>query len=80
MFRVRRSETMNRNKATTSSEVSEGANQQPHFLRFQSLESRTEEDALAELIDMLQQVDLSSPLAKLNETTISDNNGGRIEL
>lgn len=40
----------------------------------------TSEDALAELVELLEQVDLDSPLAKLNETTISDNNGGRIEL
>lgn len=39
-----------------------------------------EEDGLAELIELLAQADLESPLAKLNETTISDNNGGRIEL
>jgi len=41
---------------------------------------QTDEDALAELLELLGQVDLNSPLAKLNETTISDNNGGRIEL
>ncbi len=40
----------------------------------------TSEDALAELVELLEQVDLVGPLAKLNETTISDNNGGRIEL
>lgn len=38
------------------------------------------EDALAELVELLKQVNTNSPLAKLNETTISDNNGGRIEL
>lgn len=37
-------------------------------------------DGLLELVDYLSSVDTSSPLAKLNETTISDNNGGRIEL
>lgn len=41
---------------------------------------RNEVDALAELIELLQQVDPDSPLAALNETTISDNNGGRILL
>lgn len=41
---------------------------------------RNEVDALAELIELLQQVDSDSPLAALNETTISDNNGGRILL
>lgn len=35
---------------------------------------------LAELIEELATVDLDSPLAKLNETTMSDNNGGRILL
>jgi len=41
---------------------------------------KTDEDALAELLELLGQADLSSPLAALNATTISDNNGGRIEL
>lgn len=36
--------------------------------------------ALYELIELLQAVDFDSPLVKLNELTISDNNGGRIEL
>jgi hypothetical protein len=67
---------MDKEKATTSSEVSEGAIQQPHFLRSDNFS----DDPLMELIDVLQQVDIESPLAKLNETTISDNNGGRIEL
>ena len=39
-----------------------------------------EVDALAELIKLLEQIYLDSPLAVLNETTISDNNGGRILL
>ncbi len=38
------------------------------------------DDGLIELVEALQQVDTSSPLAKLNETSIADNNGGRIEL
>jgi hypothetical protein len=38
------------------------------------------EESLAELIELLKQVDPDSPLAALNETTISDNNGGRILL
>ncbi|HEY4963313.1 MAG TPA: hypothetical protein VIH90_01300 [Candidatus Saccharimonadales bacterium] len=67
---------MDKEKATTSSGVSEEAIQQPHFLRSDT----SNDDALMELIDVLQQVDIESPLAKLNETTISDNNGGRIEL
>jgi len=35
---------------------------------------------LVELIELLQSIDENGKLAKLNETTISDNNGGRIEL
>lgn len=35
---------------------------------------------LAELIEELAAVNLDDPLAKLNETTMSDNNGGRILL
>lgn len=35
---------------------------------------------VAELILLLKSVDINAPLAKLNETTITDNNGGRIEL
>lgn len=35
---------------------------------------------LAELMDELDAVDENSAEAELNESTISDNNGGRIEL
>lgn len=35
---------------------------------------------LVELIELLQKIDVHGKLAKLNETSISDNNGGRIEL
>ena len=35
---------------------------------------------LAELIEELLAIDPDSPLATLNETTMTDNNGGRIEL
>lgn len=41
---------------------------------------KEDEDALLELFKALESVDLESPLAELNETTFSDNNGGRIEL
>ncbi len=41
---------------------------------------QVDEDALAELLELLKQADLDCPAAALNETTISDNNGGRIEL
>jgi hypothetical protein len=35
---------------------------------------------LVELIETLQKIDVHSKLAKLNETSIADNNGGRIQL
>lgn len=35
---------------------------------------------LAELMRLLQGIDEKDKLAQLNETTISDNNGGRITL
>lgn len=44
------------------------------------MERQTETDALLELFKALESVDMQSPLAQLNETTFSDNNGGRIEL
>ncbi len=37
-------------------------------------------DNLAELMKALQDIDEKDKLAKLNETTIGDNNGGRITL
>lgn len=41
----------------------------------------TEADAsIVDLIDQLQKIDTTAPQAKLNETTISDNNGDRILL
>lgn len=39
-----------------------------------------EDDLLIELAELLQSIDADKPIAKLNETTISDNNGRRIEL
>ena len=35
---------------------------------------------LVELIELLQKINENGTLAKLNETTITDNNGGRIYL
>lgn len=35
---------------------------------------------LVEMIETLQKIDVHGKLAKLNETSIADNNGGRIEL
>ncbi|MGB4420350.1 MAG: hypothetical protein WBI29_00955 [Candidatus Saccharimonadales bacterium] len=36
--------------------------------------------SFVKLIEILQQIDISSPNAKLNEESIDDNNGGRIIL
>lgn len=35
---------------------------------------------LVELIELLQKIDEHGKLAKLNESSITDNNGGRIQL
>jgi hypothetical protein len=37
-------------------------------------------DNLVDLIEVLRSIDTTGPLAKENEATMSDNNGGRIEL
>ncbi len=47
-------------------------------LRKPSLNS--ENDNIVELVEALQKIDTNASLAKLNETSISDNNGGRIVL
>jgi hypothetical protein len=44
------------------------------------VEQPHEDDGLVELVEALQQVDTNKPLARLNESSIADNNGGRIEL
>lgn len=36
--------------------------------------------SLVKLIELLKEIDISSPTAKLNENSIADNNGGRIIL
>ena len=38
------------------------------------------ESSIKELIEVLQEIDTSGPKAKINEKSISDNNGGRIIL
>jgi hypothetical protein len=38
------------------------------------------DQSLAELVDVLQEIDEAAPDAEENATTIGDNNGGRIEL
>lgn len=45
-----------------------------------SLPSTDNVSSLIELIDTLEKIDTTKPMAKLNKTTISDNNGGRIQL
>lgn len=46
-----------------------------------TLQKPTDDDGdLFSLIEELGKVDLNSPLAEQNENSISDNNGGRIEL
>lgn len=45
-----------------------------------SVSSSISDAGLCELITELAAVDISSPFAKENELTYSDNNGGRIEL
>lgn len=37
------------------------------------------DDNLVDFIEILQRIDTAGPLAKENETTMSDNNGGRIQ-
>jgi hypothetical protein len=53
---------------------------QPTEQRADDSVNQDADDALIELTELLQGIDSAQPLAKLNETTISDNNGGRIEL
>jgi hypothetical protein len=48
-------------------------------LRVKNISSETDNN-LVTFIEMLQKINTEAPLAKLNETTISDNNGGRIKL
>ncbi len=38
------------------------------------------DDGLVELMEVLENIDENSPIAKLNANSISDNNGGRIFL
>ena len=40
----------------------------------------SQQGSLVELIEVLQQIDTSSPQAESNEVSIDDNNGGRIIL
>jgi|GEM_PF-3723792 len=39
-----------------------------------------DDDMLVELVELLARIDIDKPIATQNETTISDNNGGRIYL
>ena len=45
-----------------------------------TLNTTNEPSSLIDLIETLQAIDENSPIAKLNQTTISDNNGKRIHL
>ncbi len=50
---------------------------------FQAVSTVSQEQEVAsfvELIKVLQEIDTSSPKAKINEQSIDDNNGGRIIL
>jgi hypothetical protein len=53
---------------------------EPSHEGIEQLPDDNQTDSLIALLDEFKKVDLNSPMAKLNETTISDNNGGRIEL
>lgn len=46
----------------------------------EQVEPTEAEQNLAGMVDALQDVDTQAPNAELNATSISDNNGGRIEL
>lgn len=53
------------------------------YIKFKSiniLEDNDDDDNLTEFVGNLSSVNTNKPDAKLNETTISDNNGGRIIL
>jgi hypothetical protein len=50
------------------------------FARVSSVSDNNSDDNLVDLIDELQKIETDTPLAKLNETTIADNNGDRILL
>jgi hypothetical protein len=43
-------------------------------------EQTSETGSLLKLLEVLNEIDTSTPIAKLNEKSISDNNGGRIIL
>jgi len=45
-----------------------------------SQEQDAPESSIKELIEVLQEIDTTGPKAKINETSIDDNNGGRIIL
>lgn len=38
------------------------------------------ESSIKELIEVLQEIDITGPKAKINQNSIDDNNGGRIIL
>lgn len=40
----------------------------------------SEQGSIIKLLEVLQEIDSSTPMAKINEVSIDDNNGGRIAL
>lgn len=44
------------------------------------MSTEEKEDGLTEVVDALENVDKKTPEASINKDTISDNNGGRIQL
>lgn len=42
--------------------------------------SNQNEGSLFELVELITNIESEAPRTKINETSISDNNGGRIEL
>jgi hypothetical protein len=63
-------------KANTSNNLQDKPTK-PDLLQTSEIES---DSALVELVDALHKIDSDSNMSKLNETTISDNSGGRIVL
>jgi hypothetical protein len=64
---------------------SESTTLSPHLevsgvLGVRNNKSQNVDDGLIAYVDALEEIDENSPLAKLNEVSISDGNGGRILL
>lgn len=48
--------------------------------KFENLQINKDQEAVIELISLLESIDPNAPESPENEMTISDNNGGRIYL